>query len=140
MQTADGLRLVLFFSRGVSLQSWDKAGMLEREVALYRRLQSSGVCVTFVTYGDYRDRDYAKRLPGITILCNRWNLNLKRYMQRVHLIHGLPLMRANVIKSNQMPGADLALRAAKFWRKPLVARCGYLYGLDTLRREGEDSN
>src|SRR5262245_19131877 len=102
MQTADGLRLVLFFSRGVSLQSWDEAGMLEREVALYRRLQERGVRVSFVTYGDARDRDYAGRLPGIQILCNRWNLNPKRYMQRVHLIHWVALLRTHAIKTNQI--------------------------------------
>lgn len=136
----NNLRLVLFFSRGVSLQQWDQSGILEREMALYRRFQESGLQISFVTYGDSRDLDYTQRLPGITILCNRWHLNPKRYMQRLHLIHGLTLLRAHVIKTNQMRGADLGLRAARLWRKPLIARCGYLYSLDAMRREGADSS
>lgn len=133
------LRLILFFSRGVSLRLWDESGMFDREVALYRRLQEHNVQITFLTYGDARDRDYASRLPGIRILCNRWHFQLKRYMQRVHLIHGLALWRGDVIKTNQMRGADLALRAANFWRKPLIARCGYMYSADAACREGADS-
>ena len=45
-------RLVLFFTSGVSLRTWDEVGMFEREVAIYRRLQKHGVELSFVTYGD----------------------------------------------------------------------------------------
>ena len=50
-------RLVLFFTRGVSLRAWDEAGLLDREAALYRRLAEQGVEVSFITYG--RDDDLA---------------------------------------------------------------------------------
>ena len=65
--------LALFFTSGVSLQVWDRLGMFDREVALYRRLQQQGIEISFVTYGNHRDLAYRDRLPGIRILCNRWN-------------------------------------------------------------------
>jgi hypothetical protein len=68
------VRLVLFFTRGVSLKTWDDVGMLEREVALYRALRPNLRDITFVTYGDARDLQYAGRLDGIQILCNRWRV------------------------------------------------------------------
>ena len=35
------VRLVLFFTRGLSLRVWDQIGILEREAALYRRLAAA---------------------------------------------------------------------------------------------------
>jgi hypothetical protein len=62
------MHLVLFFTRGVSLQTWDRVGMFDREVAIYRRLHDRGVQVSFITYGNRLDLNYADRIPGIRIL------------------------------------------------------------------------
>ena len=35
------VRLVLFFTRGLSLRVWDEIGILDREAALYRRMASA---------------------------------------------------------------------------------------------------
>lgn len=119
--------VTLFFTRGVSLQTWVKNGSLEREIALYLRLQQKGVRVSFITYGDKTDLQYRDRLQGIEILCNRWNLSPRRYEQLIPLLHAYALSRASLIKTNQTNGADVALRAARLWRKPLLARCGYMW-------------
>lgn len=121
------MHLVLFFTRGVSLKTWAENGSLEREIALYLRLQQKGIKVSFVTYGDIRDLEYEPQLQGIQILCNRWNLPLQGYEWLLPLLHASALRRADVIKTNQTNGADIALRAANFWRKPLIARCGYMW-------------
>ena len=63
--------LTLYFTRGVSLRTWEQAGMLAREVALYRRLAEKGAGVRFVTYGGCGE---AARVSGIEVLCNRWGL------------------------------------------------------------------
>src|SRR5689334_10635214 len=57
--------LCVFFTKDVSLRTWDNNGTLDREVAIYRWLQDKGVKISFVTYGDKTDLAYADRLPGI---------------------------------------------------------------------------
>lgn len=123
------LSLVLFFTRGLSLRAWDTSGLLPREVALYQRLQAHGVQVSFVTYGGADDLDYRSRIPGIRILCNRWGLGPKLYERLIPLLHAPTLARCDVIKTNQTDGADVALRAARLWHKPLIARSGFLWSL-----------
>lgn len=121
------IKLTLFFTKGVSLQTWAQNGSLEREVAIYLRLLQKGMKVSFVTYGGKQDLSYAKELQGIEILCNRWNLPQQWYERMIPFLHMQALRRADVIKTNQTRGSDIALRAAHFWRKPLVARCGYMW-------------
>jgi glycosyltransferase involved in cell wall biosynthesis len=132
------MHLVLFFTRGVSLKTWAENGSLEREIALYLRLQQKGIKVSFVTYGDIRDLEYEPQLQGIQILCNRWNLPLQGYEWLLPLLHASALRRADGIKTNQTNGADVALRAANFWHKPLIARCGYMWS-DLLQAGGKDA-
>lgn len=119
--------LTLFFTRGISLQTWAQNGSLEREVALYLRLQQKGVKVSFVTYGNQRDLHYQDSLHGIEILYNRWNLPMVLYETLIPFLHANVLRQTDVIKSNQTNGADVALRAARIWRKPMIARCGYMW-------------
>ena len=47
--------LGLFFTRGVSLKTWDMVGNLDREIALYKRIMDDMNHVTFITYGDATD-------------------------------------------------------------------------------------
>jgi glycosyltransferase involved in cell wall biosynthesis len=139
MTTYSSIHLTLFFTRGVSLQTWDTVGMFEREVAIYRRLQQHGVQVRFVTYGGPEELAYAERLPGITILCNRWRLRRRTYELLLPWLHAPAFQRSDVIKTNQTNGAEIALRAARFWHKPLIARCGYMWSEFVARQQGNDS-
>ena len=61
-------QLVLFMTRGMSLNSWVKIGMFDREVALYRAMQPYWKKISIVTYGDSQDLNHAKKIPGINIL------------------------------------------------------------------------
>ena len=54
------------------------------------------------------------------------------------LLHALPLAQAGIIKSNQVSGADCALRCARFWQKPFVARCGYLWSTFCERQQSPE--
>jgi len=132
----DSMHLALFFSRGVSLKTWAKIGSLEREIALYLRLKEKGVRVSFVTYGGPSDLQYQEQLGEIKILNNKYNLPLQWYERMLPLLHGKSLLEANIFKTNQINGGDLAMRAAKIWRKPLIARCGYMWS-DFARRQGD---
>ena len=123
----------------MSLRAWNDTGMFEREVALYRRLVACGVSVGIITYGGREDIGYGERLPGIQILCNRWGLGFGLYEKCLPFLHAAWLRRCHVIKTNQTNGALAALRASRLWRKPLVARCGYMWSEFRAREEGDDS-
>ena len=137
----DGLanvRLVLFFTRGLSLRVWDEIGILSREAALYRRLAPVLRRITFVTYGD-NDRAYAGRLGGIRVQSNRWCLSGGRYEQYLEKVLPWSWTGPVVVKSNQVQGADIALAAARLRNKPFIARCGYLPSDNIERAHGADS-
>lgn len=130
------MRLVLFFTRDYGLKTWADAGILEREVKLYQRLQQLGVAVTFVTYGNDEDLQYVPLLAGIRILCNRFSLSRKRYERWLPFLHAPYLWRADVFKTNQMEGADIAVRTASIWNKPLIVRTGYSLADFTQQQHG----
>ncbi len=113
--------------------------MLDREIAIYQRLIQQGAEVSFVTYGDHSDLDYAERLGEIKILCNVSSEPLEWYEENLLELHGNWLTSADVIKTNQTYGAQVALRVARELGVPLVARCGYLWSANATREYGKDS-
>lgn len=134
------VHLVLFFTRGVSLRQWDRLGIFEREVALYRRLRERGMDVTFVTYGGSDDERYARRLDGIRVCVNRWGLSKRIYGRLIPWLHRDVLRRCDVIKTNQFCGGQHALRAARDFGKPLIARGGYMWSAFEESKSGGHSS
>ena len=131
--------LTLFFCRRGSLQGWSSDGFLERELALYRILAEKLERVTFVTYGYEGDEAFLPALGRIRLVCNRHRLPRPVFERAVSDLHPLLVRGSTVLKSNQVEGADVPLRAARRWRKPFVARCGYLLSHFSERRYGSDS-
>lgn len=114
-------------TRGMSLTAWQENGSLERELALYAELAKHGCKTAIISWGDRRDKAIAARYPWLAVYVNRWHLPQQRYEKLMPLLHAWPLIQADVIKSNQINGSDCALRCAQLWKKPFVARCGYLW-------------
>lgn len=133
------LRLLLVFSRFMSLAEWDRLGMFEREVAIYRRLVNLGVDVGFMTYGGREELDFASRLPGISIHPNRWNLKPRHYERLAPLLHAPKLARVDVVKTNQVSSVYAAAPASQLWRKRLLGRMGFLPSDFAARGQGENS-
>jgi glycosyltransferase involved in cell wall biosynthesis len=131
--------LGLFFTRGVSLKTWDMVGNLDREIAIYRRMVDAGNKVTFFTYGNEGDLKYLDRLKDIGICPNKDDLSLEDYESVLPTIHEKTLERLDVIKTNQSYGAELALDVANRLGKPLVVRCGYMWSQNAVREHGADS-
>lgn len=129
------INLTVFMTRRGSLRMWDEIGTFDREVALYRKLQERGVRVRFVTYHPH-DRDYAQRLPEMEILTNRLIPDQRLYPRLIPFLHARALAQTDVIKTNQINGAQFAVFAARVWRKPLIARMGYMWSLNTSRKLG----
>jgi glycosyltransferase involved in cell wall biosynthesis len=120
------MMIAVYFTKEMSLVGWDNAGIINREILLYKRLILKGIQVSFITYGNSDDLKYFDRLPGIKVLCNKWGLPKYIYNKYLHIIHRKHLKSCNIIKTNQMFGADIALKAAKYYNKPLLNRMGYL--------------
>jgi len=133
------VNLVLFFTRGVSLRTWAMMGMLQREIAIYKRLMEHDFNVSFITYGDASDLNYQNELGDIQVLCNEKALPPEVYEAELHTIHAKALADCHVIKTNQSNGAELALFASHSFYKPLVARCGYMWSLNWEREFGYNS-
>ncbi|MEI8182010.1 MAG: glycosyltransferase family 4 protein [Desulfomonile sp.] len=131
--------LVLFFTRGVSLQTWDIIGSLQRELAIYDYLVNRGYRISFVTYGDGNDLSYSRQLSGIEILCNEKRLPLESYESQIVFRHGKALKNVSVIKTNQTYGSEAALWTSRLIGRPLVARCGYMWSYNASREHGADS-
>lgn len=139
MFDSNQIHLVLFFTRGVTLKTWVDSGIFEREVALYRRLQERGMRISFITYGGRYDQSYNHLIPGINILSNPLQLPLPWFERLLPFLHARYLLNCDVIKTNQTNGADVALRAARIWRKPLIVRCGYMWSEFATSDYGSDS-
>lgn len=119
------LKLTVFAGHETTLRSWDEAGLLQRELKPYYRLQSRDVNVSLVTYGGRDELQYSNRMPGIKILCNRFGLPSKTYLRRVHQAHGLALLRSQVLKAHATTALISALRAHWAWRVPFIARLSF---------------
>lgn len=132
------MHMLFFLSRGMSLTAWEANGSLLRELALYEAFAQHGYTISIVTWGGQEEYDYEKRFPWLRVYPNRWNLQQERYERFLPLLHAWPLWRCNIIKSNQVGGGDLALRAAQIWGKPFVARCGYLWSDFAVRQTSSD--
>src|SRR5208337_220736 len=55
-------------------------------------------------------------------------------------LHGNAIKAADVIKTNQTYGGELALWGARLLRKPLIARCGYMWSFNAAAENGDKSS
>ncbi len=113
--------------------------MLEREIAIYKRLLRCGFQVSFLTYGSEADLSYSGKMNGIRILCNQAGIPPEIYENTLCSVHRDSLDTCHVIKTNQIYGAELALSASQVFQKPLVARCGYMWSQNASREHGANS-
>ncbi|MDR3574630.1 MAG: glycosyltransferase family 4 protein [Anaerolineaceae bacterium] len=130
-------QLVLFMTRGMSLSAWAKIGMFDREVALYLAMLPYWSKISIVTYGGKQELNYADKIAGIHILCNRWQLPAGLYRRLIPLLHASTLRQASVFKTNQTSGGQTVLACAKFHHKPFAARSGYMLS-DFVKRGSSD--
>ena len=127
------MNLVVFFSRGMSLEGWRAAGILERELALYRAMLPSLSRLAFVTYGGAADVDLGKQfIPEAEVLANLDHRSPNRYSLSAVWTHRRALRAATVFKTNQINGAWAAVLAKWMFRVPLVVRCGFLWSQSAL--------
>ncbi|MEA2463606.1 MAG: hypothetical protein QOJ98_1353 [Acidobacteriota bacterium] len=120
--------LALFFTHGVTLDTWRRGGMFSREVAYYRALSEEFGPVLFVTYDRKRKglgKDIAAVQP-VEVAYNRWPLPYPIFGLVAPFLLRRRLRRCSIVKTNQIHGSWIAVIAKWLLRKPLVLRCGYV--------------
>jgi len=134
------MRLTLFLTHTLSLHTWYEQGTFDRELALYRKLQAMGISIQIVSYGGRDEYDFRSQLDGMRILCNWIGWSEKRYTQRIHQLHGLRLWQSDLYKTNQLNGAQVAVRASTVWKRPLIVRFGYLWSAFAEQNHAPESD
>jgi len=128
------MKIAVFFNYGVSLSTWDRVGLMQRETILYEKLVNCGNEVTFITYGDISDLKYTERLNGIKIL-PIYSIFKKSKFKVVNILMSfiLPfrlrrrITNFDILKTKQMHGAWVPAILSKLTKIPLLYRYGYDY-------------
>jgi len=134
------MKAVLFLTYGNSLETWEKAGILERELELYlRQIEKFDLELSIMSYGKAREIRYRQRYPQVRILFNRYSLPTRVFARLVPILFFKALERADIFKTNQMLGAHVASLCASRFNKPLYVRQGYSLVESESRKWGASS-
>ena len=133
------IRLCLVLTEGMSFQLWDKYGLLNREISLYRELINHGVHTTFVSFGNSDELEYKKILSEFDIIYNKWGLPNYIYIKCINLLSYKKLKNIDLVKTNQVESIKTAINIAKFWGKPILGRMGYLKSFQKKKLHGDES-
>lgn len=124
--------IIVFFTYGISLKTWDETGLLDREIQIYKRMTKKGVKISFITYGDESDYKYKDKLSDIDIIpfyafVKKPKNSFIRFIQSLFLPLILRdfLQKADIIKTNQMSTTFAPLIAKFLFKKNLIVRCGF---------------
>ncbi|MFA6427548.1 MAG: glycosyltransferase family 4 protein [Candidatus Magasanikbacteria bacterium] len=117
------LVLAVFFSYGVGIETWQRQGIIDRELALYTRLIPFFKKIYFFTYDTLSNhKEIDKDL--IVVPNSSWLPNFL-YSLFMPFVHRKLLSSATIYKTNQMYGSWSAVIAKWFFHKPLVVRAGF---------------
>lgn len=130
--------LTLFFTGGVSLNTWADVGNLDRELELYKRLSKQLKRINFVTYGGAKDKKYTGKLGDIKLLPTKWYSRQKFTILRLFLKYQHEFKDTSIIKTNQIYGSEVPIWFKKRFRKKLIVRCGYLYSRHTAKEHKDE--
>ena len=127
------MNILLLTTFPLSLKDWDNAGILKREIDLYKKIASKyNVNYTILTYGDNSDLKYQQLLGNIKILPAYTKLK-KPENYLLQIIHSflIPIYlkkyfkNAHFIQTNQFWGCWLAIFAKIFLNKKFILRAGF---------------
>lgn len=128
------MRVIIFFTYGISLDDWKNSGLLEREVKLYDFLNKKyGISFIFITYGDDYDLEILDNSEHIKVipLYKYFSRSKYKYIRILNsLSYPLKLKRivpldGKIMKTNQLWGAWVPLIIRLLNGNPLIVRTGY---------------
>jgi glycosyltransferase involved in cell wall biosynthesis len=123
--------MLLVFTQGVGLRTWFDAGFASREIDYYRDIADALGGVSFLTYdkSDPLEIDALPDLAQIRVEHNDRSLDRRFFSLLAPLLKYRSFRSVDVIKTTQHRGAWTALLLKWLLRKPMLARCGYIWSL-----------
>ena len=130
---ASPIRILLFFTYGVSLNRWNSTGLIDREVLYYQKLvKKHNIKVAFLTYGQGKDVQLAKKYSDIDIIpiydkIRKPKNRIFRFIQSlfIPLFFRKEIKKADILKTNQMWGSWGSVLSKFIYGKPLIVRSGW---------------
>ena len=126
------MNVTLFFTYGISIDDWNTAGLISREIAIYEKMYlENGVEFNFITYGDKKDLNKID-VNGIKIypIYTRMKYSKNKYIRIIKSL-AIPfifrdvLRTSSIFKTNQLKGSWVAILSKIIYRNPLIIRTGY---------------
>lgn len=127
------MHILLIFTYDVSLADWKDAGILDREISLYKKLNSLyGVKFTFLTFGDDADLnidipyEFINILPIYSVVKQKKG-KFKKLLSSLMIPFQIRSLIAtpDLVKTNQLLGSWIAIIMKIVYRCPIVIRTGY---------------
>lgn len=120
--------LALFFTAGISMDTWYEKGMINREIAIYNEMSLYFNKIYFLTYGE-NDLDYKDLLNDNIEIIPKKSINGIIYSFLLPFLNRKQLKKAHILKTNQMMGSWTAVLSKIFYNKKLVIRTGFIASL-----------
>ena len=125
------MNILVLFTYKVSVKDWNEAGIINREFELYKNLNKTNKFnYSFITYGDENDLIY--NLDEFSILPLYSKIKFSKSgignfynSLRIIKIFKKEFQNADIIKTNQLNGAWVAVIAKIIYKKKLLIRTGY---------------
>ncbi len=142
------MKLILFFTRGISLKVWLDKGLFDREKLIYEEHLTKGNLkkVYWLTYGS-EDKKIAESLKDQ----NRLNKNIEicpmpnffnipkvgSYLYALFVLFNYRKIfkECDILKTNQMTGSWNALLAKWLFNKPLLLRTGFTQSIFLIKQK-----
>tara|TARA_Y100000389_G_scaffold56525_1_gene52439 strand:- start:1791 stop:2930 length:1140 start_codon:yes stop_codon:yes gene_type:complete len=127
------MKIILFFTYGISLLDWKNTGLLDRELKFYEKMYDKfGISTVLLTYGDAKDieiiqnKDFIEIVPIYTILKYDKNKYFRIARSFILPFRLKKLIRdVQILKTNQLLGSWVAIICKMLYKKPLIVRTGY---------------
>jgi glycosyltransferase involved in cell wall biosynthesis len=127
-------RTLITMSAGMSMEAWNRAGIIHRELAYYKELSKHIGPLSFISYGDNYHSEVQllkQNIPDAHIVWTRSSL-FTQIPSGLFLTSFLPPLRYKSfsqikrIRTNQISGAWTGAIIAKQLKVPFIMRAGYV--------------
>ena len=133
------MRLALFLTHAYSLDTWVQSQMLDRELALYQQMPAEVSDIGMLSYGGRSDSFVPTGDHRIHVLTNWLRLPPRLRSASMGYLHLRYLRSVDLFKTNQLSGAEAAVKAKNILHKPLIVRAGNIWSHAAALRFGETS-